>query len=143
MSSFIFLLTEPVFFFWRDVLLPFRDFIFLSRLLLARGVCVTLPFSLKYHKGVRLDSSQARFFFVRSQFGLFFYSRNSSLTVSVCFGALSGWNILFLPEFWRLGIMLLVYPQTFMLPSINAISPTPFPLKQPVLLHSYLSASRP
>lgn len=47
----------------------------------------------------------------------------SSLTVSVCFESLSCWNILLLPELWRLETILsdsiLVYPQTFTPPSIN------------------------
>lgn len=69
----------------------------------------------------------------------------SSLTVSVCFESLSCWNILLLPELWRLETILsdsiLVYPQTFTPPSVNVIYPTPFALKQPMSLQTYRCAS--
>ena len=50
-------------------------------------------------------------------------------------GSLSYWNVPLLPSFWRLGVIIsasiLVYPQAFMVPSLNVISPRSFGLAAP------------
>ena len=96
--------------------------------------CVALPFSLKYPKGVLLDSSQDTCLAGHS----FFACRNPCMILAKCFGLLSCWHISLLPSFWRLGVILsaciLVYSQAFMVPSINVISSTPFALMQPCVI---------
>ena len=56
------------------------------------------------------------------------------LLLAVWFWSLLCWNILLLQSFWRMAAMLsdsiLVYPQAFLVPSINVISPPPFALMQ-------------
>ena len=58
----------------------------------------------------------------------FFFFTNCCVILAVCVGSLSCWNLPLLPSFWSLGVIL---SASFMVPSVNVISPTPFALMQP------------
>lgn len=119
--------------FWRDVL-PFLEIVFSCSLL--EGLCCsTFLFKILQRSSTGFKSGD-----ILGQVIVFtfFFFRNSFVILAMCFGSLSCWNIPLLPSFWRLRVILsasiLVYPQAFMVPSINVISPTPFALMQPHII---------
>lgn len=91
--------------------------------------------SFTYTKCVLLDSGQASYFIVFP----FFIFRNSCMVLAVCFGSL--YLIISLLLGFRLSASILVHPQAFMVPPINATSPTAFALMLPPIIRLLPPAS--
>lgn len=106
--------------FWADVLrIP------IPRHSYSAGKPLLFHLSVKFHKGVLLDSIQVHT--LMSKFSGFFLLLVFWFFLAVCFGSLWCWNISLLASFWSLGVAL-SYPQGFMVSSINVISPKHFAL---------------
>ena len=105
--------------------------LFFNCVLLEGLCCSTFLFKIPNRCSIGFKSGDILFLVVVSTF---FFFRNLCV-LAVCFGSLSCWNNPLLPSFWRLRVIfsasILVYPQAFMVPSLNVISPTPLTLMQP------------